>query len=80
MFSVFSASFDKKNNRLILAHDPYDSELPEEKSKGVKNPISKQIQTRWQVFCKSKKIAESEKTAFAFYQELARFFEDTYED
>lgn len=80
MFSVFSASFDKKNNRLILAHDPYDSELPEEKSKGVKNPISKQIQTRWQVFCKSKKIAESEKTAFAFYQELAHFFEDTYKD
>lgn len=80
MFSVFSASFDKKNNRLILANDPYDSELPEEKRKGVKNPISKQIQTRWQVFCKSKKIAESEKTAFAFYQELAHFFEDTYED
>ena len=80
MFSVFSASFDKKNNRLILANDPYDSELPEEKSKGVKNPISKQIQTRWQAFCKSKKIAESEKTAFAFYQELAHFFEDTYED
>lgn len=80
MFSVFSASFDKKNNRLILANDPYDSELPEEKSKGVKNPISKQIQTRWQVFCKSKKIAESEKTAFAFYQELAHFFEDTYEN
>lgn len=80
MFSVFSASFDKKNNRLILANDPYDSELPEEKSKGVKNPISKQIQTRWQVFCRSKKIAESEKTAFAFYQELAHFFEDTYEN
>lgn len=80
MFSVFSASFDKKNNRLILANDPYDSELPEEKSKGVKNPISKKIQTRWQVFCRSKKIAESEKTAFAFYQELAHFFEDTYED
>lgn len=80
MFSVFSASFDKKNNRLILANDPYDSELPEEKSKGVKNPISKQIQTRWQVFCKSKKIAESEKTAFAFYLELTHFFEDTYED
>lgn len=59
---------------------PVKTEPGNTQSKGVKNPISKQIQTRWQVFCRSKKIAESEKTAFAFYQELVHFFEDTYKD
>lgn len=44
--------------------------------KGVKNPVSKKIQTRWQSFCRSKQIPEKEKTAFAFYKDLISFFEN----
>ena len=44
--------------------------------KGVKNPVSKKIQVRWQSFCRSKQIPEKEKTAFAFYKDLISFFEN----
>ena len=47
-----------------------------QKHKGFVNPISKEIQKRWVVFCRNKKIQESEKTAFKFYQELTAFFEN----
>lgn len=50
------------------------------KQKGFINPISKEIQKRWAVFCRDKKIPESEKTAFKFYQELTAFFENTKDD
>lgn len=46
------------------------------KQKGFVNPISKEIQKRWVVFCRDKKIPESEKTAFKFYLELTAFFEN----
>ena len=46
------------------------------KQKGFVNPISKEIQKRWIVFCRDKKIPESEKTAFKFYLELTAFFEN----
>lgn len=42
--------------------------------KGVKNPVSKKIEVRWQSFCRSKQIKE--KTAFAFYKDLISFFEN----
>jgi ParB/RepB/Spo0J family partition protein len=44
--------------------------------KGVKNPVSKKIEVRWQSFCRSKQIPEKEKTAFAFYKDLISFFEN----
>ena len=44
--------------------------------KGVKNPVSKKIEVRWQWFCRSKQIPEKEKTAFAFYKDLISFFEN----
>lgn len=44
--------------------------------KGVKNPVSKKIEVRWQCFCRSKQIPEKEKTAFAFYKDLISFFEN----
>lgn len=44
--------------------------------KGVKNPVSKKIEARWQSFCRSKQIPEKEKTAFAFYKDLISFFEN----
>lgn len=44
--------------------------------KGVKNPVSKKIEARWQSFCRSKQISEKEKTAFAFYKDLISFFEN----
>ena len=50
------------------------------KQKGFVNPISKEIQKRWCVFCRDKKIPESEKTAFKFYQELTEFFENARND
>lgn len=50
------------------------------KQKGFANPISKEIQKRWVVFCRDKKIPESEKTAFKFYQELTTYFENTRKD
>lgn len=52
-----------------------DSDL--DKQKGFANPISKEIQKRWVVFCRDKKILESEKSAFKFYQELTTYFENT---
>lgn len=55
-----------------------DSDLEEKtKQKGFANPISKEIQKRWVVFCRDKKIPESDKTAFKFYQELTTYFENT---
>lgn len=55
-----------------------DSDLEEKtKQKGFANPVSKEIQKRWVVFCRDKKIPESDKTAFKFYQELTRYFENT---
>ena len=58
-----------------------DSDLEEKKKqKGFVNPISKEIQKRWVVFCRDKKIPESEKTAFKFYQELTTYFENTRKD
>lgn len=55
-----------------------DSDLEEKiKQKCFTNPISKEIQKRWVVFCRDKKIPESEKTAFSFYQELTSYFENT---
>lgn len=55
-----------------------DSDLEEKiKQKCFTNPISKEIQKRWIVFCRDKKISESEKTAFSFYQELTSYFENT---
>ena len=50
------------------------------KQKGFANPVSKEIQKRWVVFCRDKKIPESEKTAFKFYQELTGYFENTRKD
>lgn len=50
------------------------------KQKGFVNPISKEIQKRWVVFCRNKKIPESEKSAFKFYQELTAYFENTRKD
>ena len=50
------------------------------KQKGFSNPVSKEIQKRWVVFCRDKKIPESEKTAFKFYQELTAFFEKAKDD
>lgn len=44
--------------------------------KGVKNPVSKKIEARWQSFCRSKQIPEKEKTALAFYKDLISFFEN----
>lgn len=44
--------------------------------KGVKNPVSKKIEVRWQSFCRSKQIPEKEKTALAFYKDLISFFEN----
>lgn len=52
----------------------------ETKQKGFVNPISKEIQKRWVVFCRDKKIPESEKSAFKFYQELTAYFENTRKD
>jgi ParB family chromosome partitioning protein len=55
-----------------------DSDLEEKtKQKGFANPVSKEIQKRWVVFCRDKKIPESDKTAFKFYQELTAYFENT---
>lgn len=55
-----------------------DSDYEEKtKQKGFANPISKEIQKRWVVFCRDKKIPESNKTAFKFYQELTAYFENT---
>ena len=56
------------------------SSVCETKQKGFANPISKEIQKRWVVFCRDKKIPESEKTAFKFYQELTTYFENTRKD
>ena len=58
-----------------------DSDLEEKKKqKGFANPVSKEIQKRWVVFCRDKKIPESDKTAFKFYQELTAYFENTRKD
>lgn len=55
-----------------------DSDLEEKTTqKGFANPVSKEIQKRWVVFCRDKKIPESDKTAFKFYQELTAYFENT---
>ena len=87
----FLVDSDKKNSHFWIYEIPDDAlpvKIPDmqpadvapsnTQSKGFKNPIAKQIQTRWQFFCRSKKLAASEKTAFAFYQELVQFFENTY--
>lgn len=54
----------------------HKSSNSETAQKGVKNPVSKKIEVRWQSFCRSKKIPEKEKTAFAFYEDLISFFEN----
>ena len=54
----------------------HKSSNSETTQKGVKNPVSKKIEARWQSFCRSKQIPEKEKTAFAFYKDLISFFEN----
>ena len=54
----------------------HKSSNSETAQKGVKNPVSKKIEARWQSFCRSKQIPEKEKTAFAFYKDLISFFEN----
>ena len=54
----------------------HKSSNSETAQKGVKNPVSKKIEVRWQSFCRSKQIPEKEKTAFAFYKDLISFFEN----
>lgn len=54
----------------------HESSNSETAQKGVKNPVSKKIEVRWQSFCRSKQIPEKEKTAFAFYKDLISFFEN----
>lgn len=66
----------------LVNFDPISkaSGVCETKQKGFANPVSKEIQKRWVVFCRDKKIPESEKTAFKFYQELTTYFENTRKD
>lgn len=54
----------------------HKSSNSETAQKGVKNPVSKKIEARWQSFCRLKQIPEKEKTAFAFYKDLISFFEN----
>lgn len=74
IFSIFSAEFDKENNRYVLAYDPYD-EPEKEITNSFKNTVSKEIQKQWAVFCRK----HDKGTAFQFYQQLTAFFEDCFD-
>lgn len=70
---IFEIPFDATIVSVPTTHKSSNSETAQ---KGVKNPVSKKIEVRWQSFCRSKQIPEKEKTAFAFYKDLISFFEN----
>lgn len=70
-YHIYAIPDDAVAIRKPNLHAPTSTNL-----KGVKNPVSKKIQARWQSFCRSKQIPEKEKTAFAFYKDLISFFEN----
>lgn len=69
-YHIYAIPDDAVAIRKPNLHAPTSTNL-----KGVKNPVSKKIEVRWQWFCRSKQIPEKEKTAFAFYKDLISFFE-----
>lgn len=70
-YHIYAIPDDAVAIRKPNLHAPTSTNL-----KGVKNPVSKKIEARWQSFCRSKQIPEKEKTAFAFYKDLISFFEN----
>ena len=77
-YNIYAIPDNAKAIRKPSLSKKNDSDLEEKtKQKGFANPVSKEIQKRWVVFCRDKKIPESEKTAFKFYQELTTYFENT---
>lgn len=70
-YHIYAIPDDAVAIRKPNLHAPTSTNL-----KGVKNPVSKKIEVRWQSFCRSKQIPEKEKTAFAFYKDLISFFEN----
>lgn len=70
-YHIYAIPDDAVAIRKPNLHTPTSTNL-----KGVKNPVSKKIEVRWQSFCRSKQIPEKEKTAFAFYKDLISFFEN----
>jgi ParB/RepB/Spo0J family partition protein len=70
-YHIYAIPDDAVAIRKPNLHAPTSTNL-----KGMKNPVSKKIEARWQSFCRSKQIPEKEKTAFAFYKDLISFFEN----
>jgi len=80
-YNIYAIPDNAKAIRKPSLSKKNDSDLEEKtKQKGFANPVSKEIQKRWVVFCRDKKIPESGKTAFKFYQELTTYFENTRKD